>query len=293
MNIESDNDRLSGHHSGRTDYGVETGKTTSRRVPVIAALMSAALPGFGQLYNGQLNRSIWLFLVFCLVSVPLVAVIALFVPPALTLSILLFGVFLPLGIWIWGIIDAWRGARASVGYQLKAWQTSGLYALVFLLCIGVVLPLMISYVRGHQVQPFRVPSSSMAPTIQHGDYIFTNKNYNCPGCWWSVKRGDVAVFVVPNNRNLHYVKRIVGLPGDELSVNSGIVSINGTALGEPVSDTAANSDATVTENFEGRAWSVIPGDSVENTTLKVKPGHVYVAGSFGRRSWPGPTGLVF
>jgi len=54
MNIESDNDRLSGHHSGRTDYGVETGKTTSRRVPVIAALMSAALPGFGQLYNGWL-----------------------------------------------------------------------------------------------------------------------------------------------------------------------------------------------------------------------------------------------
>ena len=276
MNTEYDTDRYAERlPAGNADYRDESAKTAKRRIPVIAALMSAGLPGFGQLYNGKLNRGIWLFLVFCLVSVPLVAAIALFLPPKLTVVILFFGVLLPLGIWIWGIIDAWRGARASVGYRLKAWQTSGLYTLVFLLCLGVVLPLVVSYVRNHQVQAFRVPSRSMMPTVQYGDFIFANMNYNCPNCWWSVKRGDVAVFVFPNNRNLHYLKRIIGLPGDEVVVSAGVVSVNGAVLGNP--DTT-DRDLPVTEEIEGRVWSVIPGNNREDFSVQVEPGHVFVLG---------------
>ena len=80
MNIESYDD-----HTG---YGIDNTQKISRRVPLIAALMSVALPGFGQLYNGQVNRAIWLFLLFSIVSVPLVAVIALLLPSGLMVGVL-------------------------------------------------------------------------------------------------------------------------------------------------------------------------------------------------------------
>ena len=204
-----------------------------RRLPLIAALMGATLPGFGQLYNGQVNRAIWYFLIFIILTVPVVMVIALYLPASLMVGVLAVSVVLSLGVWLWGIIDAWRVARRSNPYRPKPWQTSGLYAAVFILCGLIVLPLCVISVRSFQVEPFRIPSSSMVPTLQPGDFIFTNKSYNCPSlCWESVKHGDVSVFVYPNNRTQHYIKRIIGLPGDTVVASGGIVSINGTALND-------------------------------------------------------------
>ena len=110
----------------------------ARRVPAIAALMSAALPGFGQLYNGQINRSIWFFLIFSLVTVPLIMLVALYLPAALMLGVLVVSVMLGLGVWLWGIVDAWRVANRTTAYRKKPWQTSGLYTGVFLLCATLV-----------------------------------------------------------------------------------------------------------------------------------------------------------
>ena len=118
----------------------------------------------------------------------------------------------------------------------------------------------------------------MVPSLQPGDFIFTNMNYNCPNCLWGIERGDVAVFVFPNNRTQYYIKRIVGIPGDEVSVNSGVVSINGKELGQIEANESNSSTKIVTESIDGRAWEVKPGDNSQNTTLTVKPGHVFVLG---------------
>lgn len=266
MNTETNTDYTSDYYERRDNVSV-------RRVPLIAALMSAALPGFGQLYNGQLNRAIWFFLAFCVLAIPLVTVIALFLPATLTAGVLACGLLLALGVWIWGIIDAWRVARRTQGYLLKPWQTTGLYTLVFLLCVGLVLPTMIHYVRNHQVQAFKTPSSSMMPTVQPGDFIFANKSYNCPDCRKSIRHGDVAIFVYPNNRNWYYIKRIIGMPGDTVSIESGNVSVNGQLLGE-----IAGNAPTKTEKYKGREWIVNAGESISDLTVVVEPGHVFVLG---------------
>lgn len=266
MNTETNTDYSIDHYDRRNNGSVH-------RVPLIAALMSAALPGFGQLYNGQLNRAIWFFLAFCVLAIPLVTVIALFLPAALTAGVLACGLLLALGVWIWGIIDAWRVARRTQGYSLKPWQTTGLYTLVFLLCVGLVLPSMIRYVRNHQVQAFKTPSGSMMPTVQPGDFIFANKSYNCPDCRKSIRHGDVAIFVYPNNRNWYYIKRIIGMPGDTVSIEAGNVSVNGEPLGETVGNRA-----TKTERYEGREWKVDAGGGIDDFSVEVKPGHVFVLG---------------
>jgi signal peptidase I len=94
-------------------------------------------------------------------------------------------------------------------------------------------------------QPFSIPSGSMMSTLLVGDYLFVSKfsygysKYSMPfspdlfsGRIWSdePERGDVAVFRLPSNPKLDYIKRVVGLPGDRIQVTDGVLFINGEAV---------------------------------------------------------------
>ena len=95
-------------------------------------------------------------------------------------------------------------------------------------------------------EPFNIPSGSMIPTLLVGDYLFVSKysygysRYSFPFGIAPIsgrvfedtpQRGDVAVFRLPSNTSVDYIKRVVGLPGDNIQLRSGILHING----EPVS----------------------------------------------------------
>lgn len=222
------------------------------RKPLVAALASLILPGFGQLYNGDLNRAIWIFLSFSLLCIPGVALIALYLPDRLMLPALLLSLGLTIGVWAYAIWDAWRCARTNAGTITKPWQISGVYLLVFLLCDLLALPLLTLYVRQHQVEPLRIPSSSMEPSVLHGDMIWADKRYNCPGCKQGVHRGDIAVFAYPNDRSILYIKRVIGLPGDHIQLKNRQVWVNGQTLQQ----SSPNDQGAVTEGFGERRWQV-------------------------------------
>ena len=225
------------------------------RQPWLAALASLVLPGFGQLYNGDLNRAIWLFLSFALLCVPALALVALYLPARLMLPCLLLGLALALAVWGYAVWDAWRGARSVVNTSrpAQAWQLSGVYALVFVLCDLLSLPLLTQYVRQHQVEPFRIPSSSMEPSVRAGDMIWADKRYNCPGCQQGVHRGDIAIFAYPNDRSVRYIKRVIGLPGDRIQLKDSQVWVNGQALQAASTQAAGGS---VRESIGERHWQV-------------------------------------
>lgn len=100
-------------------------------------------------------------------------------------------------------------------------------------------------IRVFLYQPFNIPSGSMIPTLLVGDYLFVSKfsygysKYSLP---WSPdlfsgriigsepERGDVAVFKLPRDNETDYIKRVIGLPGDQIQMISGVLHING----EPV-----------------------------------------------------------
>ena len=227
------------------------------RKPVLAALASLVLPGFGQLYNGEVNRAIWLFLSFALLCIPGVALVALYLPDRLMLPTLVLGLGATVGVWGYAVWDAWRSARRNITMTAKPWQISGVYALVFVLCDLLALPLLTLYVRQHQVEPFRIPSSSMEPSVRAGDFIWADKRYNCPGCRQGVHRGDIAIFAYPNDRSIRYIKRVIGLPGDHIQFMDRKILVNGQALQRTA---AASSVGIVTEAIGERQWQVQWGD---------------------------------
>jgi len=245
--------------------------------PLFATALSAVMPGLGQLANGEINKAIWLFLAFTALSVPGIALVALYLPDGLMLPMLTLGMALTLAAWIWGMADAWRGAARGAGPFAQPWQTGGLYALVFAAGNLVTLPLLIGYVRAHQVEPLRVPSASMSPTVLPGDYLFADKRYNCPGCSSSARRGDIAVFVYPNDRSLLYIKRIIGLPGDRVQIDGRALKVNGKPLAAP--SAAANPEGVAVEGIDGRQWQVTwNGAASPAADVTVPPGQVFVLG---------------
>ena len=94
-------------------------------------------------------------------------------------------------------------------------------------------------VRWLLVEPYRIPSGSMIPSLAVGDQIFVNKlSYGVRVPFTTNQliefseptRGDVAVFVCPDTPELNYIKRIVALAGDEVVVRNGVLSVNGEVL---------------------------------------------------------------
>ncbi len=103
-------------------------------------------------------------------------------------------------------------------YLMKEWVEP--------IIIAVVLALII---RTFIVQAFKIPTGSMRPTLIEGDRILVNKfiyKFREP------KRGEVIVFISPEDKKKDFIKRLVGLPGESVQIANGIVLINNNPLEE-------------------------------------------------------------
>ena len=96
-------------------------------------------------------------------------------------------------------------------------------------------------IRSLAFEPFSIPSGSMVPTLLVGDYLFVSKSsygysrYSFPLAAFPIQgrikarpaeRGDVVVFRKPHNERIDYIKRVIGLPGDQIQVKKGRLYIN-------------------------------------------------------------------
>ena len=79
-------------------------------------------------------------------------------------------------------------------------------------------------------QPVQVEGTSMMPRLENHERIFINKFLYR---FRPIERGEVVVFRYPLDPSKSYIKRVIGLPGDEVSIRDGHVLVNGTALSEP------------------------------------------------------------
>ncbi|OGI64059.1 signal peptidase I [Candidatus Nomurabacteria bacterium RIFCSPLOWO2_01_FULL_41_21] len=112
-----------------------------------------------------------------------------------------------------------------------------------LIAIAVVLP-----VRFFIAQPFVVSGSSMVPTFENGDYLIVDEISYTLG---TPKRGDVVIFRYPKDPSKFFIKRIIGLPDETVSIKGNIVTIvnkenpDGFELLEPFIKNTANNNTSV------------------------------------------------
>lgn len=111
---------------------------------------------------------------------------------------------------------------------------------------------IVMFLRSSIVEPYKIPSGSMIPTLFIGDHIFVNKfsyGFKVPFSEFLLEkpiymteqkvpdRGDVIVFRYPRDDSINYIKRVIGLPGDVVSIREKVLYLNNKAIAiEPLSD---------------------------------------------------------
>lgn len=108
---------------------------------------------------------------------------------------------------------------------------------------SILIALIIAlFIRTFIVQAYKIPSGSMIPTLLIGDYLLVNKlSYGLRNPikddflyeWSLPKRQEIVVFTYPADKNLDFIKRVIGLPGDTVEIINKKVYVNGAPLEEP------------------------------------------------------------
>ena len=156
--------------------------------------------------------------------------------------------------------------------------------------------LFVLVIRSFIFEPFRIPSGSMMPTLLEGDFIFVKKfayGLRLPVTESKVvetgspERGDVIVFRLPSDPSVNYIKRVVGLPGDEIVYKRQQLTINGRTMQLTQSPDATFAGPVFVEDLDGRVHDILvanPGFSTRDGTYRVPEGHYFVMGDNRDRS---------
>jgi signal peptidase I len=152
------------------------------------------------------------------------------------------------------------------------------------------------FLRVFVVSAYKIPTSSMMPTLMAGDFVFAYKlPYGVPVPFSAEKigvempkRGDVVVFRLPGNESVNYVKRVVGLPGERIELRNKKLFINDVeSQYEPITNEQLG-------KFPGQEYHVVSKEDFAGSThfvmtrqddeagfygpVIVKPGHIFVLG---------------
>jgi len=168
----------------------------------------------------------------------------------------------------------------------------------------IIALLLAGLVRSFFFEPFHIPSSSMKPNLLIGDYLFVAKysygysRYSFPfgfdlfeGRFWKSepKRGDVAVFRLPTNPSVNYIKRIIGLPGDKIQMQGGTLFINGEEVKKEPDGIFSDDDSGIEIKIhkfletlpEGKVITTLDQDSTpqdDTGIYQVPAGHYFMMG---------------
>lgn len=191
-------------------------KTKISASPFFAAILSFIIPGLGQLYCGYLKRATWFYVVF----------LCLLLSTCLVLGLTFYLLAMALGFWILLVIlsgiDAYRVSMNNPEARMRI-------RLVLAILLLHVIILYAAVPRISRFATYRIPTTSMKPTLEMGErFIATKIGENR-----EFQRGDIVVFEYTSVPHVVFVKRIIGLPGDLLSISEDTLRVNRSILHEP------------------------------------------------------------
>ncbi len=202
------------------------------------------------------------------------------------------------GIWLLDVLF-WAPQRRSAGIEKEPVAVEYARSLFPVFLVIFVL-------RSFLAEPFRIPSSSMEPTLEQGDFILVNKftyGIRLPVAGTKVlelglpERGDVIVFRYPQDPRQDYIKRVVGVPGDEIAYYQKRLYVNGKVQDERRTGDHVTENGLPTEVYEEhlagewhRILKMPERRDPREGSIVVPEGHYFVMGdnrdnSNDSRSW--------
>jgi len=162
----------------------------------------------------------------------MLAWVAIFGAAVLACTISIWLLVLTFAVWVAGAVHAY--------FTLRAANRAGTRTSVIGIVAAIALNIAVSvFIRANTIEAFRVPASSMAPTLAIGDHFFINKfiyGIRIPFTtiklfeWHKPKRGEVIVFIQPCEPDRDYIKRVVATEGETVEVRCNVVYIDGKPI---------------------------------------------------------------
>ncbi len=185
-----------------------------------------------------------------------------------------------------------EGSSQAIKYQARAADSAREPVVVEYAKSFFPVLLVVFVLRSFLVEPFQIPSSSMVPTLEVGDYILVNKytfGIRLPVVRTKVmalnepQRGDVMVFFPPHMNDTYFIKRVVGLPGDTISYRNKQLFVNGQEVPQEMLAVVPEGASRYRMGLEtlGEARHLVQEDESRPSrdfSVRVKPGHYFMMG---------------
>ena len=249
-----------------------------------AITFSLIMPGLGQVYCGKLARGLVLNFLNILPLPIIVGLFSISNSPALmpvTISLFFFGGIIQLI----AIVDsACLAKRTKTGYELKDYNKWYVYVLLVLIVSGGSIGSAL-YLRDQGLEAFRVPKASCYPTIVPHDRILANKSAYKES---DPERGDLAIFIYPENRHSNYIKRVVAIAGDTVEIKDGWLYVNDKKLKQQKLDKSILDKIRVNiegQPLEGEIYEEINGNAEYKIFIAQAP-HDKTTGDFAKITVP-------
>lgn len=201
-------------------------QTKNRRWPWLAVTLSVIMTGLGHIYCGKFVKGFVLAFITC-IFVPVLFGTLSVSHSSVRIVVIITALLASSVVWLFAIIDSgYTAKRTAENYTLKDYNRWYVYVILMMMGTGGSTQIAFN-VRATLLEAFRVPSASNYPTIEPNDRLLANKLAYKKS---DPKRGDLVVFVNPEDRRINFIKRVVAVAGDTVEIKDGQLYINDEKL---------------------------------------------------------------
>ncbi len=238
-----------------------------------AAFFTLLTMGLGHIYCGEVKRGFIFFAIHYVLV--LLSFILLKLSPSITNLATIALVML--SYFVYCLADALKVSRKKTHYyELQKYNRWYIYVVIILIFLVIPRPLTRSYIKENVAKTFNIPAGSMIPTLLIGDMLLAKTD---PISKAGIKRGELVIFKYPQERSRIFLKRVIAMGRETLTIKNKKVLIDDVEIEEPY---IFNSDPQIITSKS------IPRDNLKS--VKIPKGQMFVLGdnrddSYDSRYW--------
>ena len=201
-------------------------QTNNKRWPWLAVTLSVIMAGLGHIYCGRIVKGLILAFISCIL-IPFIFGAFSVSHSSIRIAVIITALLTSSVIWLFAIIDSgYTAKRTTESYILKDYNRWYVYIILILMGTGGSTQIAFN-VRTIFLEAFRVPVASNYPTMIPNDRFLANKiAYKSS----DPQKGDLIVFINPEDRRQNYIKRIVAVAGETVEIRNGELYVNDQKL---------------------------------------------------------------